>query len=177
LLEVIPIQLLGALAAGPVISRAIQHYDPWTRERGELIGAATALIVHGVVDLAWFLLRDTVPGLSWGKRIMGLHVVRGRSDSAAAERAGFAPRLFRNVLLAIPLWVAIEGLVSLSDSVAARRIGDRIAGTAVQYRTLPLADHRLAIWQLALAMALFAGCIAVQPVITEWAFEWAYYGR
>ncbi len=184
LLEVVPIQLIGALAAGPVIARAIEHYDPWTRERGEVIGATTALIVHGVVDLVWFLLRDTVPGLSWGKRIMGLHVVRWqshRADGAArdgtGERASFVARLLRNVLLAIPFWVALEGLASLFDRVAARRIGDRLAGTAVQHRTLPYADHRVAIWQSALAVALFAVCIAVQPAITEWAFEWAYYGR
>lgn len=170
LFEVAPIQLLGAVAAGPVIAEAIRHYDPWTRERGEAIGATTALLVHAAVDLAWFLARDAVPGLSWGKRLMGLRVIR----CGSSESAGLLARAARNVLLAVPFFVAIEGIVSLVDARAARRIGDWMTGTCVQHRDQSTQDHGLAVWQLALGLAIFAGCIAVQPWITESVFNVAY---
>ncbi len=170
ILEVIPIQLLGAVAAGPVISEAIQHYDPWTRERGEAIGATTALLVHAAVDLLWFLLRDSVPGLSWGKRVMGLTLAR----HGTTEPTGLLARVVRNVLLPIPGWVAVEGLVSLFDAQGARRIGDWLTGTSVQFKSKPRQDHGLNVWQVIVALALFGGCIAVQPVITEEMFNWAY---
>lgn len=179
LFEIVPLMLIGSVAAGPVIAAAIRHYDPWTRERGEAIGATASLIVHAIVGLVWFMLRDVVPGLSWGKVLMGLRVVRWRTGTPPGLRA----RAARNLLLFLPFFVVAEGICSLCDPRAGRRIGDWIAGTTVQHRTPPFTDQGLtawrvvlglSIWQLVLALALYACMMALQPAITEWAFEQAY---
>jgi uncharacterized RDD family membrane protein YckC len=167
LFEVVPIQVLGAVLSGPAIARAIHHYDPWTRERGEAIGATTSLIVHACVDLAWFLLRDAVPSVSWGKRLLGLRVVAWGSENGAPLRA----RLVRNVLLALPFFVVVEGIVSLCDRAASRRVGDWIARTRVLRTDEGAARPGLAIWQVLLALALYAAAIAAQPAITRWMFD------
>lgn len=170
LFEIVPIQIIGALASGPAIAEAIRHYDPWTRERGESIGATTSLLVHGAIDLAWFLLRDTIPGLSWGKRLMGLRVVSWRTG----EPARLGARALRNILLALPFFVAVEGIASLFDRTASRRIGDWMAGTCIRHRHDPAGEHGLAIWQVLFGLALFAGSMAAQPVITRWMFDQFY---
>ncbi|MCE9618636.1 MAG: RDD family protein [Planctomycetes bacterium] len=170
LFEVLPIQLIGAVACGPVIAQAIRHYDPWTRERGELIGATTAIIVHAGVDLLWFLMRDAIPGLTWGKKLMGLRVVRQGTDAPAAVWS----RIVRNSLLFIPFFVVVEGLCSLLDARDSRRIGDWIGGTRVRHSTDPSGDHGLHLWPLAVALILYACCIASEHTITEYVFHMAF---
>jgi uncharacterized RDD family membrane protein YckC len=175
LLEVVPVHLVASAAAGPFVAMAIEHYDPWTRSRGEAIGATTSLIVGAVIDLIWFSLRDAVPGLSWGKRLLGLQVVAARNGKPAR----LWQRVVRNLDLVLPFFMLVEGVVALLAGPSVRRAGDYLGGTQVVTRD---SSHDLR-WVdrdgafLLGAALLFVGSLIGGRYITEAIFNWRYFGE
>lgn len=175
LLEVVPVHMVAVVASGPIIAMAIEHYDPWTRSRGEAIGATTSLIVSAAIDLIWFSLRDAVPGFSWGKRMLGLRVV----DCDTGQPARPWQRVVRNLDFVIPFFMLVEGVVALMTGKCARRAGDYLGATQVVSLD-PKADLRWVDRDGALftfSAVLFVGSLVGGRYITEAIFNWRYFGE
>lgn len=131
----VPIQLASAALAGPFIARAIHKESPWSETEGQAIGARVSLLVGAGVALVWFSLRDTLPGLSWGKWLLGLRVTR----AGAHAPASLWRRWLRNLLFAIPFFNFLEGVVALVPWSRGRRAG-------LRRRLMLLAPGRPSAW-------------------------------
>lgn len=175
LVEAAPVQLVSATLAGPFIAAAIHREGPWSEAEGQAIGFCASLQVGACVALVWFALRDTVPGLSWGKWLLGLRVTNadGTGPAAAWRRA------LRNLCLAIPFFEWIEGTLALLPWLKGRRLGDWIAGTRICPREgrgdrwNPRPTWLDAVLLLG-AGTLFAGAIIAGRYVTEEMF-WRFY--
>jgi hypothetical protein len=175
LIEAVPVQLVSATLAGPFIAQAIHREGPWTEAAGQAIGFRTSLQVGACVAFVWFSLRDTVPGLSWGKRLLGLRV----TNAAGTSHASAWRRMVRNLCFVIPFFEWFEGVLSLLPWLHGRRLGDWVAGTRVcpdaqalsRWRTRPtVLDGAMLLG----AGALLAAAIVAGRYITEDMF-WRFY--
>ena len=98
-----------------------------TRGVGALIGflAIPAYLLALLLGVGYMLLRDSLNGgRSFGKKFMGLKVVKGSAPCSRKDS------LLRNITLAIPLLNLIDLIMPFVDAEG-MRFGDKIAGTQV----------------------------------------------
>jgi uncharacterized RDD family membrane protein YckC len=137
-----------AVTAQPLLSALLSK----TGQPALSSGAVGAVLV----SLVFFVSRDILGPESFGKRLLGLRIVR---HDGSPEPPSVEQRIRRNLLFVFPVMLLVEFFVAYYDVPAMRRLGDRVAGLQVVDAAPERADTRTFNAALvgAVALAVFAG--------------------
>ncbi len=113
---------LVLLAGGPLLAATVIVFAILLVVEEPPVYLAVGFRVAQAAFVLAFLLRDARPGLSPGKRLLGLRV------ETRAGPATLWTSLLRNATLLIPLWNVVEAVILIRRG---GRPGDRLAGTKV----------------------------------------------